>query len=948
MKKKIYKLFVLFLSLTIISFFVSCSSILDKDVTAQNSAYSNARASVTLNPSVDITINLFGVPAKCTKPGIWAWAKATSDVNYTSKSWPGDLAMISTNIGGYAAYTYTLTVDPAYDLGILFNNLSGGSPQTADIIIPKDDISSEKTLYFNWNSMAYYETLDECIGILGGKITTLTDSSATIICTTSLLSDSTITDDITVVDSEGNALSVTSAVVKSDVLTVVVESGTGSISNVPYQLSYNEKTVTVSVSTELIESKFASKAAVVTDLGLSIDGNTVTFKTWAPTASAVSVLLYDSAANAYDTSLTADFDGPGTTTKDYKVSSYEPKEIALTIDNNTGVWSVSSDETTGYNYYKYKLTIDGTTYYVSDIWHNVAGADSNASQIATVNDSEAIPANWEASYTNPFGNTGTEVKKYNDAIIYEMHIRDWSRAVVTDSTGKFLDIANGTEIMNHLKDLGVTHVQILPMFDYAQLNSNLNYNWGYNPYHYNVPEGRYVTEGYTDGTQAVKEMRQMIKAFHDEGIAVIMDVVYNHTSSTKTGSLYDSTVPGYFYRQDTSGNYIDGSGCGNEFATNHVMAKKYVIESLKHWMNDYHINGFRFDLMGCLEASTMKEIYDALYQIDENVLVYGEPWTGGTSGVVDGATSSGKGSVGYGYGAFDDDFRDAIKGGEFGGFQLGQVQGNFSSNIETGLKGDEITKNSRNSSGITGLAIHYAECHDNYTLFDKLVYSTIAPLSGDFANKFAAAYTAVMNDSNALSLIKKEQELAGAYVILSQGMPFINGGQEFMRTKKGDPDSYAADKKGGITWTSRYNGGNYVAETDIDDVNTIDLTMKETYSDVYNIYKGLIALRKSSTAFTSPTTVEAESLSNGVTKYKVTGTNDSYEILFNAKDSVYLSSNFESNGTFFGAGLNDVSIVSETLTEGYLVNITDGTVNIDSTATKVLYIPAKSFIIVKK
>ena len=489
----------------------------------------------------------------------------------------------------------------------------------------------------------------------------------------------------------------------------------------------------------------------------------------------------------------------------------------MIVDSSTGVWTASDVDVSAYKYYKYKLSISGKTYYVSDIWHNVAGADSNASQIISIDDSECKPASWETSYVNPFGNSGTQTKKYNDAVIYEMHVRAWSRAVETDSTGKFLDIANSEAIMNHLKDLGVTHVQLLPVFDYAQLNSNKKYNWGYNPYHYNVPEGRYVTDGYTDGSEAVKEMRQMIKAFHDNGIAVIMDVVYNHTSATKTGSLYDSTVPGYFYSLDESGNYYSGSGCGNNIDTRHAMVRKYVIDSLVHWVKDYHINGFRFDLMGCLDQVTMKQVYDTLYAMDKNILVYGEPWTGGSTGF-DGDTEETKaalkGTFGYGVGAFDDDYRDAIKGGEFGGFAVGQIQGSYSANIETGLTGDLITKNNRNATRITGLALHYAECHDNFTLFDKLVYSTLNPLpSGDsYASKFAAAYEAVMDDTAKLGLIKKQVELAGAYLLLSQGTPFLNGGQEFMRTKKGDPDSYAADKKGGITWTDTEG------EYNIDDV----------------------------------------------------------------------------------------------------------------------------------
>ena len=940
------------LALSVGAGFFGCANGLDDSKKDNGAADSRA---VTLNPSVDVTIYLYGVPASCTNPGVWAWAKAASDTSYTEASWPGDMVMEADDSQGYDGYKYVLKVDPAYDLGILFNNNSGGAPQTSDIIIPKKDIASNVTYYFNWNSMAYYDSVDDCIGIMGGSITALdaAKGTATVVCTTSLLDDATVTGDVTVTDAGGKTLTVESAVIKSDELTIYVKSASDAdVSKSPYTINHESKTVVVSVSTALIEKLYGEKASAVTDLGLTfLSGTTATFKSWAPTASAVSVLLYDTAANAYDTSLTTDFDGPGTTEKDYKKATYAPKESAMEVDSATGVWSVTED-ISGFKFYKYKISVDGNTYYVADIWNNVAGADSNASQIATVDDVEAKPDGWETSYTNPFGSNGTETKKYNDAVIYEMHIRDWSRAVESDSTGKFLDIANSTAIMSHLKDLGVTHVQILPMFDYAQLNSNKNYNWGYNPYHYNVPEGRYVTEGYTDGTQAVKEMRAMIKAFHDNGIAVIMDVVYNHTSSNGGGSLYDSTVPGYFYSLDTSGNYYNGSGCGNNLDTRHAMVQKYVIDSLKHWVNDYHINGFRFDLMGVMSKDCMKAAYDALYALDKNILVYGEPWTGGETGLngeTEETTAAGKGTKGYGYGAFDDDFRDAIKGGEFGGFGTGQVQGSFNANIETGLTGDEITKNSRNATGITGLALHYAECHDNFTLFDKLVYSTLSPLpSGDsYASKFKAAYEEVMKDSAKLALIKKEQMLAGAYVILSQGTPFINGGQEFMRTKKGDPDSYAADTKGGIKWTSSYNGGTYVAATDIDDVNTIDLELKTKYADVYNTYKGLIALRKLNDAFTDPTECSAKKIADGVTQYVVTGKSGTFEVLFNAGDTNYAGLSF--TGAAFGAGVKDFSVEFAKFS-GKRVSISeeDGSVNIADEATSVTSIPAKSFVIFKK
>ncbi|MBD5443869.1 MAG: alpha-amylase [Treponema sp.] len=630
-------------------------------------------------------------------------------------------------------------------------------------------------------------------------------------------------------------------------------------------------------------------ASDVADLGLTINGSNAVFKTWTPLATKVMLVLYsDSGAET-------------------EVSRHEMTR------GEKGVWTYSGSYGNA-KYYQYHITNNATESHVSDIWHTVAGPDSVASQIASISDEAAVPVGWEKDYTNPFGKNGDEAKLYSDAVIYEMHIRDWSRIENPNSTGKFLDIAKSEEIISHLTDLGVTHVQILPMFDYAQKNDDENYNWGYNPYHYNVPEGRYVTEGYTDGTQAVKEMRTMIKKLHEAGIAVIMDVVYNHTNGTGSGSLYDMTVPEYFYRMNGSA-YSDGSGCGNEVATNHKMVKKYVIDSLKHWMTDYHINGFRFDLMGLHEKETMKDIYEELSQIDPNVMVYGEPWTAKNSPVEKGMTGAVETTPGYGVGAFDDDFRDAIKGAEYGGFNKGQVQGVFNDEgILLGLCG-KSGKNKRNETEELGLALHYVECHDNYTLFDKLAYSTVPGISGDdIVSKFPATLT-----EEQLALIKKQDKLAAAYIFLAQGTPFINGGQEFMRTKQGNPDSYAADTKGGKTWT----------EAEVNKCNTVDLSFKTTYSDVYNTYKGLIALRKANpSAFGSNKDAKAETVKdadgkniNGVTKY----TTGDFLVYFNATDEAV-----------------DIT------TSGYkkAVDVSRGTPT--ESATLPDKVPAKSFVILKK
>lgn len=657
------------------------------------------------------------------------------------------------------------------------------------------------------------------------------------------------------------------------------------------------------------------------------------FTTWAPLSSSAKVLLFENADDAVS--------GTG-----YKVAA----EIPMSRSKN-GTWKSGNVSVGSNKYYKYSFFTNGVQYDVCDIWAKSASKNSVASAI------EELKSN--GNYKNPFGNNGSETKKYNDAVIYEMHITDWSqafrRSVEKDMPGTFKEITAtlGTKgdgrFGQHLRELGVTHVQILPMFEYAVATKSVKngkdaddkdiiessendnaYNWGYNPYNWNTPESRYV-QNMKDGSDAVEQMREMINAFHDAGISVIMDVVYNHTSGTGDGSIYDKTVPKYFYRMDSQGKYSNGSGCGNETASEHAMVRKYMIDSLSHWMKDYHINGFRFDLMGLHDQDTMKEIYTELSSIDKNVLVYGEPWDAGSNASQKPLATSAIAEGTCGVGAFDDDFRDAVKGGEYSGFQLGQVQSaNSDSKIVSGLIG---ANNGRNSTGISGLALHYAECHDNYTLFDKLVYSTIAPLSGEFAEKFKSAYDAVMADKNKLELIKKEEKLAAAYVLLSQGTPFINGGQEFMRTKKGNPDSYAADKKGGVFWDN------------IDDCNAINLKMKKTYSDVYNVYRGLIALRRNYNAFTDGTKSTAKTLAKGVTLYNAKSDSYEFEVYFNASDTDYTIPSANLGGNLgLGFGNADVSFGAR----GKLVEVSSGKAEIAKTETLVQKIPAKSFVILKK
>ena len=643
--------------------------------------------------------------------------------------------------------------------------------------------------------------------------------------------------------------------------------------------------------------KAAETEAANETLGAIYTAAATTFKVWAPLASNVNLLLYndweDAKKDAEEVNLIS-----------YSLSEEEAaskttkaggERTQMNLDTATGVWSLTVNDDLKGKYYTYEINNGGDTKRVCDIYANAAAPNSIAGQVVDLaTDTKAQPAGWEAEYTNPFSGA------YTDAVIYEMHVRDWSKAF--NGEGKFLDLANSAEFVAHLKDLGVTHVQILPAFDYAEKNEDPNYNWGYNPYQYNVPEGRYVVDHETDGRKAVKDFRALILALHNAGIAVNMDVVYNHTNGTGVGSLFDMTVPYYYYRLTSGGAYSNGSGCGNETASNTTMFKKYIIESLKHWMVDYHVNGFRFDLMGLHEIETMKEIYAELKKIDPAVMVYGEPWTGGTAAVKNGIGSDSKDKIDQmeGVGMFNDDIRNAIKGAEFGGFQHGFVQGvyedkdgkNLFDMVCTGLMG------SQNLTNEPGRSLNYVECHDNYTLFDKLAMSYLNETErksdeGDLLGDLVKA--------GGLEAVKAQNKMCAAFIFLAQGTPFINGGQEFMRTKNGDHNSYKSS----------------------DAVNAIDLTgFMTANADVYNVYKGLIALRKANKeTFGANKTAKAEKAADGVIKY----TAGDFVVYFNSTKAAF-----------------DID------TTGYskVVDVTSGAVAESTTLPTV--VGAKNFVILKK
>jgi len=411
----------------------------------------------------------------------------------------------------------------------------------------------------------------------------------------------------------------------------------------------------------------------------------------------------------------------------------------------------------------------------------------------------------------------------SQAIIYETHIRDFT--IDPDSgiqrRGKYLgltetsthltgrsDIATG---LDHLIEMGVNVVQLLPISEFHNDELNDRYGWGYDVAHHNSPDGWYAAERYN--ARRVSEVKRMIDALHRRGVRVTLDVVFNHTFEAVTKHRvysFEGLVPGYYYRLKPDGGYWNGSGTGNEFRTEAPMARRYILDSLKYWVNEYKVDGFRFDLLGLIDVETVKAAVRELREIDPNLLIYGEPWAGGSTPI----QINGKGAQrGNGWAVFNDHYRDALKGNVFDARATGFIQSGF--NVEAVKKGIRGSIDDFADSPLE--AINYIECHDNHTLWDRLLISTAENASVTGADRRAM------------------DKLAAAIIFTSQGIPFIQCGQEFLRTKGGDHNSY--DKP--------------------DAVNMIRWREKAEHQDVVEYYRGLIELRRAHPIFRLETGDEA-------------------------------------------------------------------------------------------
>ena len=535
------------------------------------------------------------------------------------------------------------------------------------------------------------------------------------------------------------------------------------------------------------------------DLELTVNEKGTFFRLWSPKASKARVNLYN--------------EGKGG--KPYKI-------LNMKYDKSTGTWTASVKEKLYGKFYTFQIEYDGKWKdETPGVWAKAVGI--NGKRAAIIDFAQTNPVGWE-------NDKGPEVKSFNDVIVYEMHHRDLSMHPSSgiENKGKFLALTeNGTVTplgektgIDHLKELGVTHVHILPSYDYNSVdeeNPEANiYNWGYDPLNYNVPEGSYSTNPEVPETR-IKEMKEMIKALHDNGIGVIMDVVYNHTAQNDD-SNFSLTAPGYYYRHREDGSYSDASGCGNETASDLPQVSDYIVNSVKYWADEYHIDGFRFDLMAIHDTETMNRVAAGLKEINPSIFVYGEGWTAGDSPLaVERRALKENVSKMENIAVFSDDLRDAVKGHYTNAADRGFATGKpgLEETVKIGIVAatahPQIDYSKGNNSKFAyaespEMIVNYVSCHDDLCLTDKLRHS----MEGE-------------PEENMLEAAK----LAQTIVFTSQGTPFMFAGEEIFRDKKGVHNSYNKP----------------------DSINAIDWTNKTKYRDQFDYYKNLIALRKAHPAF---------------------------------------------------------------------------------------------------
>ena len=510
---------------------------------------------------------------------------------------------------------------------------------------------------------------------------------------------------------------------------------------------------------------------------------------WAPTAEAVTVTLYHK--------------GDGGAVLDTKPL----------VRGAQGVWSIWLPGEQHGRYYTFAVTVDGITRETGDPYARAAGVNGVRSMIVDL--ARTAPSGWERDVRPNISPA--------QRAVWEVSVRDFSQDVASGVRpawrGKYMAFTQqGTTLhgdgihptcLNYLKRLGVKYVQLMPIFDFGSVDEAKpllrQYNWGYDPTNFNVPEGSYSTDP-TRGEVRIRECREMVAALHAAGIGVVMDVVYNHTYRTE--NPLNNTVPYYFFRQNPDGSFSNGSGCGNEFASERPMARRYLIDSILYWAKEYHIDGFRFDLMGLYDAESINAVRAALDSLPggRDILLYGEPWQGGASQLHRyEANKANLAMLNERVGIFCDDTRDAIKGGCFDAREPGYVEGKPGSFWDIGGAVAAWCRSDHLPPHAPSQIVSYVSAHDNFTLWDKLL--CVRYEKPEFTAR----------DTVALA----QNRLAAGIYLTSFGLPFMQAGEEFARTKKGVSNSYRSSPA----------------------LNRLDWNRAEQYHALVDYYRGLLALR---------------------------------------------------------------------------------------------------------
>ncbi|MBE5825600.1 MAG: type I pullulanase [Butyrivibrio sp.] len=558
-------------------------------------------------------------------------------------------------------------------------------------------------------------------------------------------------------------------------------------------------------STKEFEDSFTYEGG---DLGVTLSPDRTVFRVWAPTAESVSVNLYESGDS-------------------WKKDLLESIEMTK---SEKGTWTAEVSKNLAGTYYTYTAVLDGLNVEACDPYARTTGVNGKRAMVIDLGSTN--PEGWEDD-KNP--HSGESI---NDAVIYELHIRDFSvdenggmtnagKYTAFTETGTKTSGQNATGI-DYLKELGVTHIHLLPFYDFGSVDENdetqERFNWGYDPVNYNVPEGSYSTDAH-DGNVRVKEAKEMVKSLHDNGLSVVMDVVYNHVYSGKDFCI-NRLVPGYFSRINADGTYSNGSGCGNDTASERSMVKKYIVDSVCYWADEYHIDGFRFDLVGLIDVDTINEIVEKVHESHPDAIFYGEGWSMNTDVTKENVTMATQQSSEKtpGFAFFNDNIRDGLKGSVFNTAEVGWASG--ARNAEKAMTNSFLANEtwSKNPSQI----IQYASCHDNNTLFDRIAGSR--------------------TDLNEESWIKMNN-LAAAFYMTSEGVPFMQAGEEILRTKVKEDGSFDSNS---------YSSG--------DEVNSIKWENLDDpkYQENLEFYKGLIAFRKEHSLLRLSSADEVEARVSGV------------------------------------------------------------------------------------